>query len=194
MNSDLKTPWIAFKEFLSGVTYAEVAWVVTVIGLMYAFHWIATKQLTNNRHTWKVVLWWFAGVFAWIVLMYLFGWERVAKGGVLSFIFFIFAFFLGGASTYLVTNDKTLFKIVNGVIKLIILFSVVGTVGKQENSSWGYSIVFGALLGLILGMSLLTSFTVLRNDSQVVESDKGTEDKEDEIEEDGVDFSDATGI
>jgi hypothetical protein len=124
--------------------------------LVAGLYWISIQQLSSVGATYKTVLKWIAGLFGWGFLLYIFGWDRIEAGGIVSVGLMIFSAMLAFFAVYILRNRNADWQqIVSGTIIIIIGFTIATTiaVGAQALS---YGIFFGCTFGMIVGMLIIS--------------------------------------
>jgi hypothetical protein len=162
------------KRFIGGVSAVEVSWIIVAIALVWVLYFLAVNQLRSTAASWKVVLRWIAGLGGWFFVMYIFGWDRIKVGGLPSMALGLLSASLAFFSVFIIRDkDANWQQIISGTIIIIIGFTIATTIAIGAQA-YSYSIFFGCLGGMILGMLIISIRRMQRAPSEPSGKSKGS--------------------
>jgi hypothetical protein len=154
--AEVKNVAESFRDFFSGVSAAEVSWMIFGIAMVGLLYWLSIIQLHRRTTDWKTVLFWCAWLSFWVVSMVIFGYIRIVEGGSSPILISFLTSVISLVSVFLLSQRSNQWqRIFSGIIIIIIGSAMVITIAKDAHS-YTYALMFGCLFGIIVGNLLIS--------------------------------------
>ncbi len=145
------TPVEGFENLIKNFQYSDALWMLITILLVFLIYGLSLIKIRRETTDWRDVAFWGITILGWFFAFAIFGFPEIRKSQFLGYILLTSSFILSIISiTIFAQSHKDTQKIVSSIIVGILGFGMSFTALISE-MTLTYSLVFGFLLGLVLG-------------------------------------------